>query len=298
MGAEPVSSAARASDVRAAVAHADVAALTHTGLVRDQNEDAHAVFRVGRYLERITSNIAESELPSHTDEVGLLMMIADGMGGHQSGEVASRGALTSAVELILASPRWAMRLDDPDTREREVEALMTRTRKYLAGVHARIRQRAAEDAALSGMGTTFTGAYAIGRDLFLMHVGDSKAYLLRGGRMQRVTHDHTLAQEYADLGMIAQEEVATHRMHHVLTRAIGGPDDQIEADVRHLQIDAGDRLLLCSDGLTDMAGEDEIAAVLGTHAGSLDACQALVDLALQRGGRDNITVIVTGFPRA
>jgi protein phosphatase len=104
-----------------------------------------------------------------------------------------------------------------------------------------------------------------------------------------------VAQEYADLGVIPQEEVATHRQHHVLTRAIGGPEAELKGDIHHLQVAQGDRLLLCSDGLTDMANEAEIAAALAANPVSEDACGALVDLALERGGRDNVTVIVARF---
>ena len=96
----------------------------------------------------------------------------------------------------------------------------------------------------------------------------------------------------------ALEEVARHRQHHVLTRAVGGPDPDLECDIHHLRVTAGDRLLLCSDGLTDMASESEIAAVLASHPASEDTCGALVELALRHGGRDNVTAIVAIFARA
>src|SRR5262249_26032423 len=111
----------------------------------------------------------------------------------------------------------------------------------------------------------------------------------------RITHDHTVAQEFADRGLIAQEEVPTHGMHHVLTRAVGGPTDRLDLDMHYERITHGDRLLLCSDGLTGMASESEIADVLGAHPASQDACRALVDLALERGGRDNVTVVVASY---
>jgi PPM family protein phosphatase len=274
---------------------ADVGALTHRGQVRDANEDAYVVFRVGRYLERIMSSIPESELGSRFEGAGHLMIVADGLGGHEAGDVASRTALVTTVELILRSPRWALKLDDPSTRDTEIRELMSRSRGYLAGVHATLRRRAAADARLAGMGTTLTGAYSVGADMFVLHVGDSKAYLLRGGVLKKITHDHTVAQEYADLGVIPQDKVATHRMHHVLTRAVGGPDADLDGDMHHVQIANGDRLLLCSDGLTDMVDEAEILALLNANASSDAACRALVDSANAHGGRDNITVIVAGY---
>ena len=107
--------------------------------------------------------------------------------------------------------------------------------------------------------------------------------------------DHVDFKLSSDQGMIAQEEVETHRMHHVLTRAIGGPDENLEGDMHHVGIHQGDRLLLCTDGLTDMAKDDDIAGVLERHPRSEDACRALVALALERGGRDNVTAIVARF---
>jgi len=273
----------------------EIGALSHCGHVRAANEDAFLVFRIGRYLERVTSNVPEAELPSRFEDSGHMMIVADGLGGHEAGDVASRSALITALQLILRSPRWGLKLDDPETREQEIRDLMQRTRGYLAGVHEALRRQAARNPELHGMSTTLTGAYAVGTDLFVLHVGDTKAFLLRDGRLQKITHDHTVAQEYADLGVIPQEEVARHRQHHVLTRALGGPEPELEGDLHHLSIGDGDRLLLCSDGLTDMVSEDEIAKVLGTKGTSEDACGALVDLALEHGGRDNVTVIVAEF---
>lgn len=273
----------------------EVFALSHQGHVRDANEDSFAVFRMGRFMERVSSSVPESDLPSRFEESGHLMIVADGLGGHEAGDVASRTALVTAFQLIYRSPRWALKLDDPSTRDSEIRDMQARGRAYLRQVHAELRHQAAGDARLAGMGTTFTGVYVVGRDLFVTHVGDSKAYLFRAGSLNKITHDHTVAQEYADQGMIAQEEVETHRMHHVLTRAIGGPDENLEGDMHHVGIHQGDRLLMCTDGLTDMAKDDEIAGVLERHPRSEDACRALVALALERGGRDNVTAIVARF---
>ena len=276
----------------------EVGALSDRGKVRDQNEDAFIVFQTGRYLERVMSSIPEADLTSSFECAGHLMIVADGLGGHEAGDVASRSALLTTLQLILRSPRWALSLDDPDSRDFEIRALLARSKAYLAGVHASLRRQQTEDTALAGMGTTLTGAYVVGRDLFVLHVGDSKAYLARGGTLRKITHDHTVAQEYADAGMIPQEDVANHRLHHVLTRAIGGPEEQLDGDLHHLGIADGDRVLLCSDGLTDMASEAEIMSTLAGHATSDAACAALVKLALERGGKDNVTVIVAGFHAA
>jgi len=273
----------------------DVAALTDQGKVRDRNEDTFAVFRMGRFLERVGSNLPPEELKERHEAIAYVMIVADGLGGHEAGEVASRTAIGRVLEGVINEPRWALNLDDPATREVELRDLERRSRQYLANMQAAVRQRAAADPSMEGMGTTFTGAYAVGHDLFVMHVGDSKAYLLRDGALQKITRDHTLAQEYADLGMISQDEVDNHRLHHVLTRAVGTQEETPQGDFHQLEVLPGDRLLVCSDGLTDMASASEIQEVLARHPTSEAACRALVDLALERGGRDNVTVIVAAF---
>lgn len=273
----------------------DVASLSHIGLVRETNEDAYVVVRTGRYMERIESNLSESLVAPRTEESAHILMVADGMGGMAAGEVASRTALATAVRLILHAPRWALKLDDPATRETEIAQMWERARGYLSGIHAAIREQAERDPSLAGMGTTLTGAYCVGHDLFVLHVGDSRAYLFRRNELKKITRDHTIAQEFEDAGMVTSANQLDDRLRNVLTRAVGGPDDEIEGDLHHLRLAPGDRLMLCSDGLTGMAGEAEIAEILAVARSSDGACHALVDLALERGGRDNITVIVATF---
>ena len=145
------------------------------------------------------------------------------------------------------------------------------------------------------MGTTLTMALSLGTDLLIAHVGDSPAYLLRRGELHRLTRDHTLAQEMADHGQISARDVASHRYRHVLTHAIGIQGAGGEPEIRRFRLADGDRLLLCTDGLTDMVDDATIAAELRRRASSAEACRALIDLALDRGGRDNVTVVVAGY---
>jgi PPM family protein phosphatase len=295
--AQPIVSQAlsREPAVPAARVQVEVGARSHRGHVRESNEDAFLVFRLGRYLERIASNIPEAELPSRFDASAYLMIVADGLGGESAGDVASHSALVTTLDLILKSPKWALKLDDPALREAEIRDMVARSQHYVAAVQAALRRQAAGSEQLAGMGTTLTGCYSVGTDLFVLHIGDSKAYLFRDGTLRRITRDHTVAQECADLGVIPQEEVASHGLQHVLTRALGGADDELEGEMYYLGAADGDRLLLCSDGLTGMASDEQIAASLARHPGSDDACQALVDLALAGGGEDNVTVIVAGY---
>lgn len=273
----------------------DVGALSDIGKHRETNEDAYAVCRLGRTVDRVLSNLPESMLPPRSEEAGYVLLVADGMGGMAAGEVASHTALAKTIQLILNAPKWALKLDDPATRETEIEAMWQRARDYLAHVHAEIRGQAERDPNLKGMGTTFTGAYSVGSDLFVLHLGDSRAYFFHDGRVKKITRDHTVAQSYLDMGILRESDEETHRLRHVLTRAIGAPDESIDADMHALTVSRGDRILLCTDGLSNLVDEEEMAEVLATGASSQDACRMLVDLALDYGGLDNITAVVASY---
>jgi PPM family protein phosphatase len=203
-----------------------------------------------------------------------LFVVADGMGGAQAGEVASR----------LAAETFASGLPDDGTSEQRLE---TRVRE----ANARIHELSQEDRALNGMGTTLTAAYLDGDELALAHVGDSRAYLLRDGELSRLTRDHTLVEELVRRGELTEQEAAEHPQRSIITRALG-PEPDIDIDLHTHRARAGDVVLLCSDGLTGMIGEDEVADILA-RAGSLgDAGRALVAAANDAGGRDNITVVL------
>jgi PPM family protein phosphatase len=138
-------------------------------------------------------------------------------------------------------------------------------------------------------------AFSLGNDLFVAQVGDSRAYLFRDGSLQLLTRDQTHAQMLADLGAISQHDVACHRLRHVLTNALGCSQHDMRAEIRQWKLVDGDRLLLCTDGLTDMIDDAGIAAVLGRETRSNDACRFLVEGALANGGRDNITVVLARY---
>jgi PPM family protein phosphatase len=203
-----------------------------------------------------------------------LFVVADGMGGAQAGEVASR----------LAAETFAAGLPDDGTSEQRLE---TRVRE----ANARIHEVSRENRELNGMGTTLTAAYLDGEELALAHVGDSRAYLLRGGQLTRLTRDHTLVEELVRRGELTEQEAAEHPQRSIITRALG-PEADIDIDLHTHRVRAGDVLLLCSDGLTGMIGEDEVADILSDAASLSDAGRALVNAANEAGGRDNITVVL------
>jgi protein phosphatase len=268
----------------------DIGALTHPGRVRKNNEDHFLVTRATRALVTMTTSLPAGDVPARADEVNYVMVVADGMGGHAAGEVASRMAISALVSLALDVPDWIFRVDEEHGREIE-----QRSRKRVQEVGAMLVERGRRDPALRGMGTTLTAARSLGRDLLITHVGDSRAYLLRAGGLHRLTRDHTYAQLLVDTGHLAPGEVANSRHRHVLTNALGGSCEHVQVDTDRLQLQDGDRLLLCSDGLTDLVDDETITDILREVTGSSDACERLVQRALDSGGRDNVTVIVAAY---
>ncbi|CAB4896337.1 MAG: hypothetical protein F2806_03595 [Actinobacteria bacterium] len=203
-----------------------------------------------------------------------LLVVADGMGGHAAGELASATAVAMLAELDAHPPTEpVMALNDVVDR--------------IAGTLVAMVQA---DEEVQGMGTTVTGIYWTGDRMAIVHVGDSRAYLLRGGELSQLTHDHTYVQTLVDAGEISEEEAASHPRRSLLMRALDGVNP-VEADLSVREARADDRLLLCSDGLSGVLTSQEIHSLLST--GEPTGCVSrLVDLALERGAPDNVTVVV------
>lgn len=267
-----------------------VGSVSHPGRVRSNNEDHFIVARLGRSFEVVSTNLPDGRVPAHLEEAGYALAVADGMGGAAAGEVASALALSLGTDLTLGQTKWHLRLD-----EREARDLVERVANTFHMIDREVSKQARTSPALSGMGTTLTVAYSVGLQAFVFHVGDSRAYLFRDGVLTQLTRDQTLAQSLADAGTISAEEVGAHRLRHVLTQAIGAGGGKTSAVIYQLELRHGDRLLLCSDGLTDMVSDATIAATLAETAGAQECCGALLDLALEAGGRDNITVILGDY---
>lgn len=267
----------------------DVAALSHRGKVRPNNEDNFLVVRFGRFLETVLTSLPEGQLPTEFGDTGYGMVVADGMGGMAGGEVASRLAITLLLNLVLDTPDWIMGREDADAEE-----VIRRAARRFGAVNDAIIEEARRRPRLAGMGTTLTMAASLGADLVIAHVGDSRAYLAREGKLLKLTRDHTVAQEMADEAMMPVEEMPA-RFRHVLTHAIGIPETGSDPEIGRFQLAHGDRLLLCTDGLSDMADDAAIAEELEHAEAATDASKALVDLALKGGGKDNVTVVVAFY---
>jgi serine/threonine protein phosphatase PrpC len=271
---------------------AAVAGQTHQGLVRTNNEDHFLAVRFGRTLEVVSSNLPEEQIRGRTEETGCGMLVADGVGGAASGETASRLAITALVSLVLSTPDWILRVG-----EREAHHVMERMVQRFRDVDAALEETAYENPSLAGMGTTMTLACTLGTQMVLAHVGDSRAYLHRGNRLVRLTHDHTVAQGLADDGMLDPRDVARHHLRNMLTKTVWS-GHLIQPDVQYVAVAGGDQVLLCTDGLTEMVNEAAIEAILCGPGDVAEICQALIDRALHNGGKDNVTVILARFAAA
>ena len=260
---------------------------TDTGRVRQSNEDHYLIAELVRILW-----VRESSLPQPATQYGrnrgYILMVADGMGGHQAGEVASALGLEAVEGYVLHLLRRFSNLkasDEPGVLRDFKEALRQADDRFV--------EEAAHDPRLAGMGTTLTLAFVSGWRLFVFHAGDSRCYLFRGGQLGQVTADENVAAGLARLGVIKPEEVGHHRLRHVVTNVLGRGTAEVR--VERVGLQAGDVLLLCSDGLTEMLPDDRIAAVLESEADPRGACERLVSEANQAGGKDNITAVVARF---
>lgn len=239
----------------------EVAALSHIGLVRQRNEDALG------YLEPPDSEVRETR--------GSLFLVADGMGGHRGGEIASQ----LAVETIISS-YYASRETDP------AKALD----RAFKDANQLILEKSRIDVSLHGMGTTCTAFVFRRREAYVAHVGDSRAYLYRAGKLEQLTEDHSLVGEMVRSGILSDDDARFHPRRNVITRSIGTHEDLlVDVSAEPLALANDDVFVLCSDGLTSLVTENDFEHALGSNAPG-KACVALVDLANQNGGKDNITI--------
>lgn len=267
----------------------DFGACTHLGNVRSNNEDHYAVIRRKRSRQVLLTNMPPGDISLH-DDVSHVMIVADGMGGAAFGELASRLALRTADELVGNAGHWITRLRDMENRETE-----ERIQTYARMIQQTLLEYGHLDPRLSGMGTTLTCAHVLGADVIIAHVGDSRAYHFRNGQVRQITRDQTLAQELIDAGMPREQTV---RFRHILTNCFGGDARNVETDVYQFQVQEGDALLLCTDGLSDLIRDDELVEALASSPTPQEACDRLLAIALDRGGKDNITVVLGRFRKA
>jgi PPM family protein phosphatase len=226
-----------------------------------------------------------------------LYVVADGMGGHSHGEVASRLAVRTIHDFIANTTdrdtTWPFAGDPRLSRHSNLLKIALRM------AHDRVLSAISQDGTLHGMGTTAVSFLLEGKVAAVAHVGDSRAYRLRNGRLDQLTQDHTWVHEQVVAGFLSKEQARSHPLKNVVTRALGGETD-VAVDVREIEVQPGDLYLLCSDGLTTMLGDADIRERLsagdagsgGSGGGLHEICRGLVDEANSRGGIDNVTVVL------
>lgn len=266
--------------------------LTHPGQVRETNEDHFLIAKLVKALQ-----VKQTSVPSaHTEHSGdqsHLFVVADGIGGREGGEQASALAIDSVEDFVLHACQWFAKC-----RGDEQDKVLADFQSALAQANARVWAEASERPELRGMGTTLTLAYSLNDVLFVAHVGDSRCYLCRSGILHRLTRDHTFVEELVRRGILTAEAAAEHRLRHVITNAVGGDSLAMDVEVHKLDLEPGDAVLLCSDGLTEMLADEEIGRILLVEGDPELVCQHLVVGANEAGGRDNVTVIVARFDLA
>jgi len=271
--------------------------LTDRGRVRPDNQDQFLVAELAKSMHVQQSSLAQAST-QFGDDRGYLLVVADGMGGQAGGEHASAVAVGSIEDFALNTLQWFYHHEGGQGQD-----VLVDLQAALRQADMRVFREAASHPELRGMGTTMTIAYVMGATLFVIHVGDSRCYILRGGLLYQLTRDHNVAAQLVDRGVISSEIAATHQFGKVITNAVGGSTEGLSAEIHKLAIGPGDVLLLCSDGMSDMLPDARIAEVLRAEGDPASACRRLVDEANQAGGRDNVTGIVarievSGGPRA
>jgi PPM family protein phosphatase len=271
----------------------DVAGVTDVGLVRERNEDSFLVADLRRWML-----IEQTSLPTaETDRLigasqGRLLVVADGMGGHTAGDVASTVAVDAVAHHVMYVMPWLQRLDLDEESDEVIDELRQSMRQCQENLREVVRRK---DLHGRSPGTTLTMAYVLWPRMYVVHAGDSRCYLRRDGRLAQLTTDHTLAQQLFDHHAIDREELARSPLRHTLINAVGGGAQDVTAEVHRVHLEEGDTVLLCSDGLNGHVDDDAIAALLETSSSADEACRRLVQAAKDGGGSDNITVVVARY---
>ena len=262
--------------------------LTHPGKVRASNEDQFLIAKMRRSMVVEACSLENHErLQGKTH--GYLFVVADGMGGHAAGEHASSIAVQTIERFLLHTTDWFFRL-----REQYEEDLLEELQAGLMECQRQILADQSTHPERHGMGTTITMAYVLWPRMFVVHVGDSRLYVRRGGKLAQVTTDHTMAEQYVAAGMMSPEQANESKWSHLLWNSLGASSTGLHLEVHRGTLEPGDQLLLCTDGLSKYLDGEVLQSTL--QASSVEeACQQLIDRANEAGGSDNITAVVAVF---
>ena len=268
----------------------DVFGMSDKGLVQAQNQDHFLVVRMSRSLETVFTNLPENLPGQAFEEFGYGLVLADGFDGAPAGEIASRKAIYTLLNLALHTSDWQFQWGP-----KERNTVLWRMKDRFRDVNTALLRDAAAHASLNGMCTTMTAAVTYGNDVIIGHIGDSSAYLLHQGKLIRLTRDHTLGGRLLEEGFHEPNDPLVLEYRSLLLQSLGGREGECHPDVHNYLLQDGDQLLLCSRYLTDTVAEQDIEMALNNATSANSACHDLIDLSLRKGGRDNVTVIVARY---
>lgn len=261
-------------------------ACSQRGRGRSVNDDHYLVVRLGRHLETLLTNLPTGSVPKRFDEYGYGMVVADGMGA--AGELASRLAVSTLAHLAIYYGKQHVRVDEPIAEE-----MIDRAERFYRAIDATLLHASRNGP--PGLQTTLTVTYTAGTELFFAHVGHSRAYLLRDGHLMRLTHDHTLERNGSGKAVLMDVAGSVRDLHHIVTETLGGAGaDTRRVDIERTGLMNDDCLLLCTNGLTDVVDDTQLAAALRSHQTPDEQCRALVDLATA-DGIDDVTALIAHY---
>lgn len=262
--------------------------LTDRGRVRHSNQDQYLIAELTKSM-LVSSTSLEFEQRIFGNVQGEILLVADGMGGHAAGETASRLAIGHLIRRLLNSVHWFFH-GDVDKEE----AFISDLQNLMKDAHARILLESERNLDQRGMGTTLTMAHRIGRRMFVVHAGDSRCYLIRDREVQQLTTDHTLARQMVESGGMKPEDEAGSRWSNVLWNVLGGhPDGDLVAEACRVDLQPGDVVVLCSDGLHRYVDMEALRRMVEEKDHPESICRRLVAHANDSGGEDNVTVVVS-----
>jgi protein phosphatase len=266
----------------------DCFGLTDVGRKRPSNQDHYLIADLNKSMRvHATSLTLNNDTRIYGGSQGKLLIVADGMGGEAAGERACIIAVDQVTTYILNSLAWCFRLEENSEHDFEDDL-----KAAIESCQQRIQSDVGQHPEMSRMGTTMTMVYLVWPRAFVVHVGDSRCYLLRSKQLNQVTVDHTVSEIMVRAGQMSREAARHSPLGHTLWNVLGGGSNALSVDVSRLTLERDDNLLLCTDGLYDMVPHETLQEVLNGSTSAEAACRRLVDLANEYGGRDNITVIV------
>lgn len=257
----------------------------------DPNPNQFLIAELSRQLVVSQTSIPPDFVSSQTEPHGNLLVVADGMGQNGTGRRTSALAVRSFTDYVLRMMHWHLR-----AAEQHEDDVLSEFRDAMGFCESCLEDEAATHSEYHGMGTTLTAAYLAWPKLFVLHAGDSRCYVLREGELKQVTLDHTVAQHLVESGTLAPEAAATSEWADCVWNAIGGITDSVRPQLAFVEMKPGDSIFLCSDRLKRYISDRQLLTILSSRRSAGQVCERLVQDARDRGGRDNLTIVVARIP--